>query len=999
MHSGYISIIIRFFVLLLVCGLAPPVALALDPTVGLTGYRHERWGEVDGAPSLVDAMAQTEDGWLWLASRHAGLYRFDGVRFIAYASSDGSRPQNVGISAMHPGSNNSLWIGHGAGGVSVLRGQRIHHVLKPDQTRSVFAIARGHDNSIWVASGRGLYQIRDDIAMRIDQARGYEGTRSEYVMADSQGRIWSSDGSFLYVLEKGQSVFSKLRKVSVSPMLIESPDGSIWLVTGKRFERVAPAATHPGPMPTARASSYQSGFDEDGNLWSGNCPVGLCVVRPAAWENTTGFDALASTERLDQPWQMSSLSVLSVFIDREGSVWIGTAAGIDRLRDQPIRMVGELMDRGTVHALPHPDGRIVVVEKQRLAGLHALSEIVDGRLVRKENPLDVEVMGRAPDGSLVLAGSRGIERHSSGGVSRIPLPPVPQEAGKRLSFLFLAAGDKELWLRIGGHGTWRFVNGKWTQFSVKGLDRPEIAMDKEGRVYLGSGSRLAMLVGEKIVEIAIDNPDFGTIMQIHAGEQVIVSGTGGIGVVKNNQLDLIQFAAGKTIGQISGTVRGPNGQYWINSSQGLLRASAADWDRTMRNPEQALKVELLDALDGYTGGGEAVRLNDTAFLARDGRLWLAGERGLAWLDPGMLRPNRITANVEILGLTSNGRRYLPGSAIRLGDGAQDLQIEYASPSLRIPQRVRFQYRMAGADRQWVDAGTRRTAFYQNLAPGHYTFEVVAINESGVPSPQAGRLTFEITPQMTQTWWFYTLCAAVALVMLLVVYRIRMRHLAARLEERFEIRASERESIARALHDTFLQSLQGLFFSMQAVMSKLPPNSPARVELGVLLERARRVLAEGRDEVKGLRSEFGSGDAFWEVLQRDIALIVPNGCERVELTGPGGIDSLQPQIHHNVYAVVREAVVNALRHTGSKVFVHTSSDPKAFVMSVTDHGPGLGPHKAGKSSHYGLQGMREHAVQIGGRLDIDDVEAGGTRVTLTVPAKLAYATPEKNLKAG
>ena len=258
---------------------------------------------------------------------------------------------------------------------------------------------------------------------------------------------------------------------------------------------------------------------------------------------------------------------------------------------------------------------------------------------------------------------------------------------------------------------------------------------------------------------------------------------------------------------------------------------------------------------------------------------------------------------------------------------------------------------------------------------------MALNESGVPSARTSTLGIRVIPHLTRTWWFYGLCATLATALLAMLYRMRMRHVAMRLEERFEIRASERESIARALHDTFLQSLQGLFFSMQAVMSRLPSSSPARVEFGALLERARRVLAEGRDEVKGLRSEFGSAKEFWEVLQRDVALIIPGGCERIELTGPDGIDSLQPHLHHNVYAVAREAVVNALRHTRSAVYIHTSSDPKAFALSVTDHGPGLGAHRAGKQGHYGLQGMREHAAQIGGKLDIDDVD------------------PEKNLKAG
>ncbi|MFC5460995.1 sensor histidine kinase [Massilia niabensis] len=991
------SLISRVLLLLLVYLSTLPAAHALDPTIPLGGYRHERWSQVDGAPGLIDAIAQTEDGWLWMASRRAGLYRFDGVRFIRYTSADGSRLQNTGISALQSGRNNSLWIGHGIGGLSVLRGGRLHHILTPDKTDSVFAITHANNNSTWIATGRGLFEVRDDKATRVDKARGYGGARSEYVMADSQGRVWAADGINLYVLESGSTVFRRVRQVSVNPMMIEAPDGSVWLVLGKRFERLTPATTGRSPRQSRRGNMYQSAFDADGNVWTGNCPVGLCVVRSDTWKESASFDLMSSKERLDQPWQMTSLRVLSVFVDREHNVWVGTAGGIERLRDQPVHMIEELIDRGAALALPHPDGRIVVLERWRLNGTVGLSDMVDGKLVPSDNPLHVQVMARAPDGSLVLAGSRGIERQYAGSAKKIPFPPINLPAGQIPTFRTIAAGNDELWLRISQHGTWRFHQDKWVQF--KEMIRPAIAVGGSGEMYVNSGNELSVFEGDHIRKISTENPDIGHVEYIHAVGEVLVSGTRGNGVIRNNRLELIRIPAFKGPAVISGIARGQDGQYWLNSSQGLLQVSEDNWKRTMRNPELPLKGELFDALDGYTGEGEAILLADTAFVAGDGKLWLAGERGLAWLDPGKLQPNKVTANVEILRLSSGGKSYLPGALIKLGNGSQDVEIDYSSPSLRIPQRVQFRYRMVGVDEQWVDAGARRTAFYQSLAPGNYTFEVVALNENGLPSPQVSSLRLQITPYMTQTWWFYAFCAAVLVLILLLMYRMRMRHLAARLEERFEIRSKERESIARALHDTFLQSLQGLFFSMQAVMTRLPPGSPARVEFDTLLERARRVLAEGRDEVKGLRSEFGSDEDFWEALQRDIALIIPDSSERVQITGPKGIDSLHTQIHHDVYAVVREAAVNALRHTQSMVVIHASPDPKAFVVSVTDRGPGLGPYKAGKHSHYGLQGMREHAAQIGGRLDIEDIEGGGTRVTLCIAAKLAYVDPDKNLRAG
>ena len=1008
MTAGLISTITRFLVTVFLFGAAPPAAHALDPTTGISSYRHEHWGEVDGAPGLIDAMAQTSDGWLWLASRQSGLYRFDGVRFIAYTTIDGSRLQHVGISAMQAGSDNALWIGHGAGGLSVLREHRLQHLLAPDLTASVFAIARARDDSMWAATGRGLFRIQNDKAARIGAASGYPGRGSQYVMADSQGRIWAADDTDLYLLEPGSATFRKVRPVEMNPMLTEEPDGSVWLVLGKRFERLTPAAARAPARPSMGASSYQSGFDQDGNLWSGNCPLGVCVVRPASWREASHFSPLPSTERLDQAWQMTSLKVLSVLIDREGNLWIGTAAGVDRLRDQPAHMIEALTDRGTTHALPHPDGRILVLELQRMNGALALWQIVDGKLVVVDNPLEARTMARAPDGSLVLAGSRGIERQYADTVSRIPLPPVAQAPANSITVRDMTASNDALWVNIAGSGWWCFEQGAWHLFRRRDGDRLTLAVDRRGRLHVGAGRQLSVVSAGHTQQIATGAADIGIIRSIETvDDAVLVSGTRGVALVKERRLHRIGFSAAKQITAISGIAQGAGGTYWLNSAQGLLRVAPDDWARTMNNPQLPLKVELFDALDGYAGGGETLRLRDTAFMADDGKLWLAGERGLAWIEPGKLQPNPISANADILGLVSNGREYRPDrrpdgrpdGAIKLGDGAQDLQIDYAAPSLRLPQRVQFRYRLLGAHRQWIDAGARRSAFYQNLAPGRYTFEVIAMNESGVPGPQAATLAFEVTPHLTQTWWFYTICLAAGLLLMLTLYRIRMRHLATRLEERFEIRASERESIARALHDTFLQSLQGLFLSMHAVVIRLPADNPARGEFGALLDRARSVLVEGRDEVKGLRSEFASGQQLCDMLRRDVALIVPAGCERLQVSGADGIDLLHRHLHHNVHAVLREAVVNALRHTDSAVVVHAAGDPRAFVVTVSDAGPGLGAHRAGRRGHYGLLGMREHAAQIGGRLDIDDIDSGGTRVTLSIPAKLAYINQEKQLRAG
>ncbi len=970
-----------------------PCAQALDPATPLAAYRHDRWTEVDGAPRLIDALARTADGWLWVASRQSGLYRFDGVRFIPFQTRDGSRLQRTSISVLQPDRDDALWIGHGTGGVSVLRDGRLQHVLAPPQTGSVFAIAHAPDGATWVASRFGLFRIRDGKAERIGAAQGYDSARAEYVLADRSGRVWASDSDYLYVLDAGATRFRNVRRAEVDPMLVEAHDGSVWLVLGKQFDRVAPPAAPKVPAVPGIANSFQSAFDGDGNLWSGNCPVGLCVLRPAAWQGRQTFSALAGSERLDQPWQLTSLSIPSVLADRDGSLWFGTAAGLERLRDQPVHMVADMFDQGQVYLQPHPDGSIVMLEVRRMNGAVALWRLVDGRRVPLPNPLSAQVMARAPDGSLVLAGSGGIERHYAARVERLPLPPIAAPAGKLLHFRNLAAGNDELWASIAGQGVWHYRDGTWTRPEPSGKGPVAITVDGAGNRYLGYANNLLRTVekGQPRTYTAADGIEVGDIRFVDAADVLFVSGDQGSAIRHGGRFRMLRTTPPGGLGIVSGIAVDPRGDRWLNAANGLFHVTAADWARTLADPGVPLRGRLFDALDGYVGGAETDWLRQTVFAAPDGKLWFAGARGPAWLALDRLMPNPATPDARILAVHADGVGYRPDGPVALAKGSTAFQIDYASPSLRAPQRVTFRYRLRGAEDTWEDAGTRRSAFYKNMRPGDYTFEVVAFNENGVASARAGTLHVRIPPTLTQTWWFRAACIVAVLALLMLAFRLRLRHLAARLEERFRIRVAEREAVARALHDTFLQSVQGLLLSMHSATVKLPADTPARADFEKLLQRAEDVLVEGRDEVQGLRSAFASGAHFWSVLQRDVELMVPGGLARVTIVHAGVLDQLAARHWHDVYAIVREAVSNALRHTEGPVTVTANAGPKAFMVSIEDVGAGLGEFFGGRHGHFGLQGIRERAAGIGAKLELRERDGGGTCVLLAIPASLAYET--------
>ena len=985
---------LRAALLALLCLVHLP-ALALDPAIALEGYRHERWGELEGAPRYIDTLARSEDGWLWVGSRYGGLYRFDGLRFLPFAPQDGSRLQNNSISVLRPGRDGDLWIGHGNGGVSVLRQGRYQHLLTPEQSGSVFAISLDADGAVWVASWRGLFRIDHSGAAAVGAAVGFGGRRAEHVLADGAGRIWAADGVSLYQRAAGAQQFERVRALRGDAMLLEARDGSVWLVLGKQFERVAPPAPRRQPPPAGSASSFQSLFDRDANVWSGNCPVGVCVLRPGAWQGSERFTPVGAAERLDQPWQMTSLSVTALMEDGDGSIWIGTPSGLERLRDHAVHMVPELLDRGITHAAPHPDGGIIAVRTQRLDDTASLVRIEDGRLTAVPDPLATRVLDQAPDGTLVLAGQHGIERRGPGSAVRSGLPAAVQEAGDSVRARRVSAGIDELWLWTGRLGAWHYRAGAWSR-PADPRDHPhEVAYDAAGRSYLGlTGSRLRIVDGAAQREYgARDGLGVGKFTLILPGAPLLVAGEEGMQVLVGGRFRTLSVDLPGGLGPANGIAVDASGARWINAERGIFRVAAGDWARTVKDPGVALRGRLLDAADGYLGGAVSRMLSRTAVASSDGKLWFAGERGLAWIDPRKVAINPATPDVEVLGLSSGAQRYVPGAPIELEAGVENLQVDYTAPSLRMPQKVTFRYRLEGAS-EWEDAGTRRSAFFQRLHPGAYTFEVMAINESGVAG-RVTRLLFSIAPLPTQTWWFRGACIVAVLCALILAYRLRLRQLARRIEGELLARVRERESIARSLHDTFLQGVQGMLLSMHAALGRLPAGSPARAEFERVLEGAERVLEEGRDEVQGLRRHFADTGEFQQSLLRDVELAVPGGGARLRLdAAPGAIERLPERLRRDVHAIVREAVVNALRHTAGPVEVRSDAASRELVMTVADHGRGLGEHVNGRPGHFGLQGMREAAAQIGARLRFEQGEHGA-RVVLAIPLAAASVAPQRS----
>jgi signal transduction histidine kinase len=434
------------------------------------------------------------------------------------------------------------------------------------------------------------------------------------------------------------------------------------------------------------------------------------------------------------------------------------------------------------------------------------------------------------------------------------------------------------------------------------------------------------------------------------------------------KLTLFSSDNGLPCPEIFNAIRDNHGALWIYTRCGLVRIAESEWAKWIENPQGSVSVMTLDALDGAQAG-TGLSSQPTSSKGPDGRLWFVTGVSIQMLDPDRLYANPLPPPVHIEDVIADRKRYSPQSRLRLPAHTRDLEIDYMALSFVVPQKVHFQYKLEGYDRDWQDAGTRRQVFYSNLPPRSYAFRVKACNNSGLWNEAGAPLDFNIAPAYYQTKWFLALCIAAASAGLYLVYFLRLKQATQRVRVTMEARVAERESIARDLHDTLLQSVQGLILKFHAVTKRIPDGEPVRQDMERALDYADQVLMEGRDRVRNLRTT-GPLISDLPAAFRQIADCTSHDLKMIVQTVVEGTPrELRQLVLEEVFAVGREALINALSHSaGQNVEVEITYDARQFRLRVRDDGRGIDSDildQGGRANHWGLNG--ERASKIGGNL--------------------------------
>ena len=820
--------------------LAPDSAHALDPNIHLTQYIHKSWKIQDG--SVADRMlsiTQTSDGFLWFASLSQGIYRFDGVKFF---------PQRLFIDGRSINRVDSVYGDHAGGLWAVTDGKEIIH-LKNGAVVSHFEfegfpISAGFsedvDGSLWIMLGNPrideiLCHVTDRTLKCFGRTDGISIPGGGALASDGKGGFWLGGQKAIEHWREGVSQVYAIKALNSNggvpvQTLILDPDGStLWVGLLQQGPGAGLGKLQNGVFKSFIAAGLNGSKiavsamirDRDGSLWVGTTGDGLFRIRGNVVDHYGRAEGLSGD------------NVDNLLEDREGIVWATTQNGIDSFREPRVTTFSALEGLGpdaAIGVLASKDGSVWVANGNSLDHIEKNGTVSSIRWGQGLPGDQVSAMLEDHAGNLWIGVGDDLYLLKNGHFRRIP-----ESDHQLLGIISRMTEDVDgnIWAQCSGktRKTIRIRDFKIREeFSNSQLPVGRIAADPHGGIWIGRPKELLLFRHGELQAFPIETAEINHLI-VQADSSVLVAVDDGLAGLRRGKFQRMTAKNGLPCNEVFSLVEDTQKRWWAYTDRGVVEFADSELQRWWANPDAIIRTKLYDALDGARPGRRS--LNPVA-LSSDGRIWFVNAGIVEMLDTSKPSRKALSAATYLESITVDRREFQASDNLKLSPRPRELQIDYTSPVLAVPERVRFRYRLDPYDRDWHDAGTRRHAFYTDLPPGKYSFRVVACDSDGVWNNSPAKLDFSVAPAYYQTNWFRVLCAAVLLAFAWTAYHRRVRQLALQFDLALDARVAERTRIGRELHDTLLQSFQGVLLKFQSVLKVLPERP---IEAKQRLERA------------------------------------------------------------------------------------------------------------------------------------------------------------------
>ncbi len=777
----------------------------LDPDLAVTQYTHDIWTTDDGLPqNSVNAILQTRDGYLWMGT-YEGLVCFDGIEFIVFDKRNTPEIRDNVFYALYESRDGTLWAGTQAGGLIAYRDGAFTTYTIEDGLGNDFitSLAEDLDGNLWIGlQGGGLSRYRDGVFTTYTTADGLVPNTIMELLVDRNGVLWmGTNGGGLVRYDGGQfTVYTAGDGLGSDVVrgLWEDEDGTLWIGTRGGYGLVrfdGHTFTPLAGMPFQHVNAIYA--DRHGTLWIGTDGGGLMRYRAGRFDTITLSGEVAGEV------------VWDIYEDREGSLWVGTfGGGLHRFKNSRFLVYGmpEGLSFNAVRAvIEGRDGSLWV------GSMAGLNRIRDGRIqvFSQQDGLSnnaVWALWEGRDGSLWVGTRRGgLNRYRDG---RFEVYTTADGLGNDFVRTVFEDAHGNLWVGTDGGGLQRFENGRFveTYTTANGLASNVVWVLRDapdGGLWVGTrgGGLSYFRDGRFTTYRATDGlaDDFVTTLHQDADGALWIGSYGhGLTRFKDGRFSVITSAQGLFDDVIHVILEDDQGRLWMSSNRGVYYVEKRELEAFFEGRRDAVTSTVFGKEDGLRSE-EGNSASPAGWRARDGRLWFATMKGVAGIRPGRFQTNPYAPPVLIGSVRIDNREEKVRSRIVIPPGARHLEIRYTALSLLFPSKVRFRYRLDPYDRDWIEAGGRRVAYYTSVPPGTYRFRVIAANEDGVWNEEGATLIVRMEPFFYQQPWFPPLLVLMFLAGVYGVVRYRMMRYRQREAELAEAVQARTEQLQQTVH--------------------------------------------------------------------------------------------------------------------------------------------------------------------------------------------------------
>jgi len=991
-----------------------PLLLAPGRVAGSThltnGYALRVWQTEDGLPeNLVTSAAHTKDGYLWFGT-FSGLARFDGERFRVFNPINTPEMPDRRVVRLFADAEDTLWIGDEAGHVSRYRQGRLERVLRPRSLQNERIIGLGSDESgtMWAMRENGAVEslqqdnrlpslLKGELPGLMGWSRG------------AGGNIWVWENYQAATVANGQLVPLEFPPPEDDRFVIGlagTADGGAWILSNGRIRKWKDGrwTDDRGAFPWPPATITTAIELRDGTLAVGTVGDGLYLI----FADNRSPVHFSQINGLPQNW------IRFLYEDREGTLWAGSGnSGLVSIRSSPFSILAppDRWQGTSVRSVAAGrDGALWVGTDGGGLYLHRADEW--------SHYPQIEGNGYISSATVTPAGEVWVGNFRAGGPYRmengrfIRPPGVNPQWGPAFALVSvpgtdeLLVGNREGLLRLKGD------QAIWLVRSPGGFgdDVCAVAIDRDGVIWCGfAQGGLARIVGGDVTFYreaeGLGSNSVQCLLADSDGALWIGTADGGLTRLKDGQFTRLGLEQGLADTVVCQILDDGLGYFWMSTHHGLQRVAKSELNRCADGLMPIFQSQIYDRSDGlpiveFLGGRQS-----SACKTVDGRLWFASSAGLVSVDPARVRSNLGPPPVVVESLVRDGQLVeAPGGRIAadLPPDHERLEFRYSGLSFAAPNKVLFKYQLEGIDRDWIDAGAKRTAFYSRLPAGTYRFRVIACNNDGVWNREGASLVFTVAPFFWQTWWFTGLILLVAFAGIAWLARFatrrRMERKIEQMRRQHELER-ERARIAQDIHDDVGASLSRIAMLSQPAHGDLAEPERTSAMLSHIYTTAREVTRSLDEIVWAVDPRHDTLDSLVDYMGRFAQAFLASANLRCRLDLPVDVPTwpLMAEVRHNLFLAFKEALNNAAKHAqASEVRISFRLTPDSFVLEVKDNGRGFTPAPASGaddriSSGRGLLNLRERLTRIGGHCEISS-DSAGTRIAFVIRVKRSRTPP-------